>query len=175
MLITPAKNRRWGLATLLGIITGLISGMVKSGSEGFMPPRTPGRVAPPMQMLENFGMSKTEMQQMFYTYSEHIVHYAGMGVHYLMSIGTAMVYCWLAEITPVVKLWMGMAFGIVVALFFHGFILPLMGLSPWISALPTDEIYSEIVGTLLWAVTIEVFRRDLRNRWTKLPDPECKQ
>ena len=55
--------------------------------------------------------------------------------------------------------------------FSHGVLLPILNLSPAPWLLPMDEILSELVGTALWMWTIEIFRRDLRNRWTGLPDP----
>lgn len=50
--------------------------------------------------------------------------------------------------------------------------LPVLNLSPVPWNLPFDELFSELVGTLLWMWTIEIFRRDLRNRLTEKPDPE---
>lgn len=77
-----------------------------------------------------------------------------------------------AEIFPKVKLWQGLAFGIGVTILFHGMMLPIINLSPALWNLPFDELFSELVGTLLWMWTIEVFRRDLRSRLTKKPDLE---
>lgn len=167
--ITAPQARRFDLAILLGIITGLISGMVKSGSEGFMPPRTPDRIAPPVKMISDWGLDASSM---VYTYSEQIIHWGGMLIHYVFSIGFALIYCILAEVFPKIKLWQGMLFGLLVMIFSHGVLLPIMDLSPAPWLLPFDEILSELVGTALWMWTIEVFRRDLRNRWTGLPDPE---
>ena len=77
-----------------------------------------------------------------------------------------------AEIFPKVKLWQGLAFGIGVTILFHGIMLPVLNLSPAPWNLPFDELLSELIGTLLWMWTIEIFRRDLRNRLTEKPDPE---
>ena len=168
MNATDPKDRKYGLAIILGIITGLVSGMVKSGSEGFMPPRTPDRIAPPVKMITDMGIDPSTL---IYNYSEQIIHWGGMLIHYLFSVGFALVYCVLAEIFPKIKLWQGMIFGLFVMVFSHGVLLPILNLSPAPWLLPMDEILSELVGTALWMWTIEIFRRDLRNRWTGLPDP----
>ena len=166
---TRPRARRYGVAAFLGIITGIVSAMVKSGSEGIMPPRTPDRIAPPIEMINDMGMQAKEM---VYTYSDHIVNWGGAGIHYLFSIVFAMLYCILAEIYPKVKLWQGIAFGILVAVFSHGILLPALDLSPMPWDLPFDEILSEFVGTSIWMWVIEIFRHDLRQRITGEPDPE---
>ena len=55
-----------------------------------------------------------------------------------------------------------------------GFLIsfPLMGLTPPLFELPWYEHVSEIVGHLVWFWSIEIIRRDLRNRITHEPDPE---
>ncbi|EER6245691.1 DUF1440 domain-containing protein, partial [Escherichia coli] len=49
---------------------------------------------------------------------------------------------------------------------------PLMGLTPPLFDLPWYENVSEIFGHLVWFWSIEIIRRDLRNRITHEPDPE---
>ncbi|MEH3651495.1 DUF1440 domain-containing protein, partial [Enterobacter roggenkampii] len=57
-------------------------------------------------------------------------------------------------------------------LFVHMISFPLMGLTPPLFELPWYEHVSEIVGHLVWFWSIEIIRRDLRNRITHEPDPE---
>lgn len=45
-------------------------------------------------------------------------------------------------------------------------------LTPPVAEWPLYEHISELVGHIFWFWTIEVIRRDLRNRITKQPDPE---
>jgi len=47
-----------------------------------------------------------------------------------------------------------------------------MGLTPPLFELPWYENVSEIVGHLVWFWSIEIIRRDLRNRITREPDAE---
>ena len=51
-------------------------------------------------------------------------------------------------------------------------LLPTFGWAPPFWQLPGAEIFSELFGHALWMWTIEVFRRDIRNRMTGLPDAE---
>jgi len=78
----------------------------------------------------------------------------------------------MAEIWPKIKLWQGCAAGLVFWFGAHILILPLMRLTPSGFSLPFDEQISEIFGHIVWMWTIEIFRRDLRNRMTNLRDPE---
>ncbi len=166
---TKPEARHYGVAFFAGIMGGLISAFVKSGTEGIMPPRTPDRIAPPIQMIQDMGI---DIHNLVYTYSDQVINWGGSLVHISFSIVWAVLYCVAAEIFPKVKLWQGLAFGIGVTILFHGIVLPILNLSPAAWNLPFDELFSELIGTLLWMWTIEVFRRDLRNRLTKKPDPE---
>lgn len=164
-LQTTLKSRRhYWVASIAGIAGGIISGLVKSGTEGVFPPRTPDRPIPPAEVLQSFGFHTDDM---IYRYSDHIVNWGISGVHYLFSVVFAVFYCLAAEIFPIVKLWQGLLFGLLVTLAFHGIVLPLGHWAPAIWNLPFDELFSESVGHLLWAWTLEIFRHDLRNRMVK--------
>lgn len=158
---TNPKDRLFGIATIVGLAGGVISGFVKAGIEGVLPPRTPDRLIPPAEVLQSFGVDSSNM---IYHYSDHIVNWGISGVHYLFSIVFAVAYCIAAEIFPKVKLWQGLLFGAVVTIGFHGLVLPIGGWAPPIWKLPFDELFSESFGHLMWAWTIEIFRHDLRFR-----------
>ncbi|WP_338882279.1 DUF1440 domain-containing protein [Xenorhabdus sp. TH1] len=128
-----------------------------------MPPRTPDRAIPPVEMLQDWGF---KVNDMVYHYSGHIVNWGVASVHHLFSIIFAMVYSFIAEIFPTVKLWHSVAFALLITVVFHGMVLPMNGWSPPFWQLPFDEIFSEIIGHIIWMWTIEVFRRDIRNRMT---------
>lgn len=78
----------------------------------------------------------------------------------------------IAKVYPVIKLWQGAAFAILVTIGFHGVMLPVFHWSPPLWQLPFDELFSETLGHILWMWTIEIVRRDIRNRITKKPTPE---
>lgn len=166
---TNPKYRNYGVILFVGLIAGIISAMVKSGIETILPPRSSETISPPIKLLMDLGANTSSE---IYTYSEQVVNWGGNGVHILFSIIIAIVYCFLAEIFPKIKTMQGIIFGLVVAAVgAHAIVLPLLGLSSPVWQLNFDSIFSEIIGTCLWIWTIEIVRRDLRNRITKQTDP----
>ncbi|EAA1522480.1 DUF1440 domain-containing protein [Salmonella enterica] len=157
--VTTRDKRYYGIAIFSGVISGVISAFVKSGTEAILPPRTPDRIAPPVQMLNDFGI---DWHKLVYSYSEQMVYWGGNAIHIIFSILSAITYCIIAEIFPRVTMWQGIVFGILFAIICHGIALPVLGLSPNLAQLPLDEIVSEIVGTCLWIWTIELLRIVLR-------------
>ena len=166
-LITRKNHRRYVASLWGGFLGGNIASLVKFGTEVPFPPRTPDRASPPIELLQDLGM---QAQNWVYSYSNHVINFAACGFHHLFSIVFAMLYAFIAEICPKIKLWQGAAFGIVITIVFHGIALPIFKLAPPIWNLPLAELFSETLGHILWAWTIEVFRRDIRNRLTNEPD-----
>lgn len=166
---TPKRNRTYFLSILIGIIAGIVSGIVKLGWEVMFPPRTLDRLTPPQILLEDIGI---KVQNMTYQFSGHIMNYGNFIIHFAFSIVCAIIYCYIAEIWPKIKLWQGCAAGLIFWFGAHILIMPLMGLTPPALDLPFDEQISEILGHVLWMWVIEIYRRDLRNRFTGKPDPE---
>ena len=166
---TQAKNRRYIAAMWAGFWGGNISSFVKWGTEIPMPPRTPDRGIPPKEMLQDWGF---DVANMTYTYSEHLINWGVAGIHHVFSIVFALFYCVVAEIFPKIKLGQGLVFSLLVTIMFHGVLLPMNGWAPQLWDLPMDEIISEVFGHAVWMWTIEIFRRDIRNRITKQPDAE---
>ena len=166
---TQAKNRRYIAAMWAGFWGGNISSFVKWGTEIPMPPRTPDRGIPPKEMLQDWGF---DVANMTYTYSEHLINWSVAGIHHIFSIVFALFYCVVAEIFPKIKLGQGLVFSLLVTIMFHGVLLPMNGWAPQLWDLPMDEIISEVFGHAVWMWTIEIFRRDIRNRITKQPDAE---
>lgn len=166
---TQAKNRRYIAAMWAGFWGGNISSFVKWGTEIPMPPRTPDRGIPPKEMLKDWGF---DVANMTYTYSEHLINWGVAGIHHVFSIVFALFYCVVAEIFPKIKLGQGLVFSLLVTIMFHGVLLPMNGWAPQLWDLPMDEIISEVFGHAVWMWTIEIFRRDIRNRITKQPDAE---
>ena len=168
MSLITKKNHRRDVASLWGgFLGGNIASLVKFGSEVPFPPRTPDRASPPIELLQDLGI---QAQNWVYSYSNHVINFAACGFHHLFSIFFAMLYAFMAEICPKIKLWQGAAFGFVITIVFHGIALPIFKLAPPIWNLPSAELFSETVGHILWAWTIEVFRRDIRNRITEESD-----
>lgn len=166
---TLPGNRRYGAALWAGFLGGNIASFVKWGTENPLPPRTPDRAIPPAEMLQDF---KFNVADMVYHYSGHVVNWGVAGVHHLFSIVFALFYCAVAECLPAIKLGQGLVFALLVTLGFHGIVLPAGGWAPPLWHLPPAEIFSETFGHIVWMWTIEIFRRDIRNRITGQRDAE---
>ncbi|ECH8185890.1 DUF1440 domain-containing protein [Salmonella enterica subsp. houtenae] len=160
---TLRQERRYGTAFIVGIITGIISAFVKSGTEDILPPRTPDRIAPPVKLLNDMGI---DWHTLVYTWSAQPVYWGGNFIHIVFSVLAAVFYCVVAEIFPRITLLQGIVFGILFAIICHGIILPLLDLSPSVMHLPADEIISEVLGTCLWMWSIELLRIVLRDKFT---------
>ena len=172
--ITDPARRRVGVAVLVGIIAGIFSGIIKFGWEVPFPPRTPERNAtnPPQALLEQiFGMSP-ETSHATYSYLGNNLPYMSFIIHFSFAIFFAVLYCVVAEYWPKIKLWQGAVFGIVLDILFHVIIMPAMGIVPAPWNQPFGEHFSEFFGHIIWLWSIELVRRDLRNRITGEPDAE---
>lgn len=170
---TKPDRRRYRVALLVGVITGLISGIVKFGWEVPFPPRTPERNAtnPPQALLELLGMSP-DATHATYVYSGNALPYVSFILHFGFAITFAIIYCVVAEKYPRIKLWQGTVFGVAVWAAFHLILMPLMGVVPAPWDQPFAEHFSELFGHVFWMWVIELTRRDLRNRITHEPDAE---
>lgn len=198
---TEPSRRRYGVATFVGIIAGLISAFVKWGAEHPLPPRSPSDffqagcpqpvldaisagtatiqssldvcsrafLNPPHIFLRDYlGIDPTEA---VYTFAGHAFNWIGV-THVIFSLVFAIGYCLVAEVFPKIKFWQGIGAGIIANICAHYISFPALGLTPPVSEWPLYEHISELVGHIFWFWTIEVIRRDLRNRITHQPDAE---
>ena len=115
-------------------------------------------------------MGITDPYAAIYEFAGHAFNYVHF-THILFSIVFAVAYCVVAERFPKITLWQGVAVGILVNIVVHVITLPILGLTPPLWTLPWYEHVSEFVGHALWFWSIELMRRDLRNRITHEPDP----
>ncbi|MDO4666014.1 MAG: YagU family protein [Actinomycetaceae bacterium] len=171
---TDPQRRNYAVAALVGLIGGIVSAIVKFGWEVPLPPRTPERNStnPPQSLLELFGLSP-DMTHASYTFNGNEgLPWMSFIIHFAFAIVFAVFYCVTAERFPKIKLWQGMAFGIVIWVVFHVVLMPALGVVPMPWHQPWQEHFSEIPGHMIWMWVIEIIRRDLRNRITHQPDPE---
>lgn len=170
---TDPARRRIKVATIIGLIGGVFSAIVKFGWEVPFPPRTPERnaVNPPQTLLEQIGLPES--------ISRATIHFNGWDlpissfiVHFGFAIFFGVLYCLVAERYPIIKLWQGAVFGLFLWIFFHVLLMPLMGTVPAPWDQPWQEHFSEAFGHVIWLWSIEIVRRDLRNRITHEPDAE---
>ena len=186
-------KERFGLAALIGIPAGIVSAFVKWGGEFPLPPRSPQdmfdaacgpesliRAAdqidcsrnflnPPYVFLRDY-LGVIDPYAALYEFAGHAFNYVMM-THILFSIVFAVGYCALAEKFPKITLWQGVAVGILVNIAVHVITLPILGLTPPLWTLPWYEHVSEFAGHIVWFWSIEIIRRDLRNRITHEKDP----
>ena len=191
---TDPSRRRYGLAAFIGLIAGIVSAFVKWGAENPLPPRSPNdifqaacspetliRAADQIDCSRNFlnppyvflrdWLGVIDPNGTVYTFAGHVFNWMGV-THILFSIVFAVGYCVVVEQFPKIKLWQGLFAGALAQLFVHFISFPLLGLTPPLLSLPLYEHVSEIFGHLIWFWSIEIIRRDLRNRMTNEPDPE---
>ena len=176
---TEPARRNVKVAALVGVIGGVFSAIVKFGWEVPFPPRTPARNAtnPPQTMLEWFGMSPEQSHTtVSFNLNDNLPIYSFI-IHFSFAIAFALLYCIAAEYFPKIKLWQGAAFGLLVWIGAHVVFMPLLGWVPspfpWVEGGQTwSEHFSEALGHVVWLWSIEIVRRDLRNRITHQPDPE---
>lgn len=189
-LFTETSRRRYGVAVFVGLIAGLISAFVKWGAEHPFPPRSPfdlfvaacqdpsqalevcsrAVLNPPAVFLRDY-LGLDPYQTIAFTFADHPFNAIGV-THIIFSLVFAVGYCIVAEIFPKIKFWQGIGAGIIANICVHYITFPALGLTPPVAEWPLYEHISELVGHIFWFWTIEVIRRDLRNRITKQPDAE---
>ncbi|EER46366.1 YagU family protein [Actinobacillus minor] len=197
---TEPSRRRFGVAVFVGIIAGIISAFVKWGAEHPFPPRSPidlftaacpqpvldalnsGALAmngaleqcsravlnPPAVFLRDY-IGIDPYNTVAFTFADHPFNSIGV-THMIFSLVFAIGYCIVAEIFPKIKFWQGIGAGIIANICVHYITFPALGLTPPVAEWPLYEHISELVGHIFWFWSIEVIRRDLRNRITGLPD-----
>ncbi|MFT3969244.1 MAG: YagU family protein [Micropruina sp.] len=171
--VTDPARRRFKVATLVGFIAGVFSAIVKFGWEVPFPPRTPERnaVNPPQTLLEQLGFP-TSVSRATVEFNGWDLPISSFVVHFGFAIAVGVVYCLVAEVWPTIKLWQGAAFGLLIWVFFHLLLMPAMGTVPAPWDQPWQEHFSEALGHVVWMWSIEIVRRDLRNRIAHEPDAE---
>ncbi|CDG00163.1 YagU family protein [Avibacterium paragallinarum] len=186
---TDPARRRYGVAAFVGIIAGLISAFVKWGAEHPFPPRSPidlfvAACQDPSQALEVCSRAFLNPPHVFlrdyigidptaavFTFADHGFDWIGV-THITFSLVFAIAYCVVAERFPKIKFWQGIGAGLIADICVHYITFPALGLTPPVADWPLYEHISELVGHIFWFWTIEIIRRDLRNRITHQPDPE---
>jgi putative membrane protein len=168
----------WG--TLVG---GGISSLVKWGSEINMPPRVAGEISPPAAHINNwFGSFGFNSHSLDYIYQGISVSGVVTLYHWLFSFVFAFLYILASAYYPKIRMWYGAAYGILIAILMHGFLIPLLGFrypayasgaTGWLWNLNGYEFWSEIVGHIYWSVSIEIsliailalYLRPLKGKW----------
>lgn len=169
-------------ATLIG---GAISSCVKSGTEAYMPPRVAGEISPPAANIDAWlGWLGINSHCLDYTYQGTTIMGAAVLYHWAFSFIFAFLYILISMAWPKIRLWYGAAFGIVITLVMHGFMIPVLGFrhpvyldgaTGWLWRLNGYEFWSELIGHVLWSMSIEfsliavlaILNKPIRGMWAK--------
>ena len=155
---------------LIGLICGVVCSFSKLGWEVPFPPRTPARdeTNPPQQLLQQVGFSH-EITHAPYIYNENKIAIAPMIMHFGFSFTFSILYVLAVEFFPIVKIWQGAAYGILLWLAFHEILLPAMGTKPPPWDQPLAEHLSESFGHAYCFWTVEITRQFYKTRFDHKP------
>lgn len=170
------EDRNWSAALQAGIVIGLVSPLIKSGTEALFPPWGPDVVpAPPMQIMTYWGF-----QDPWFTILGNQIPW-GVVLHIFLAFVTVFVYCLVAEVFPRVTLWRGFAYGLLMMIILHVIMVPLLSTMPGLFGpdtwkdnpwnLPFRSNFDELMDHLLAYWIYEEMRKGIRYRVTGQPDP----
>ena len=155
LFATPTYRRNMAKGLLCGMLGGVAGSVAKVAGELVYNPRTQGQTPPPVVLERRIvGHTMTHGQEL-----------AGMQIiHFIFGAGTGAVYGVVAEVAPIVTAGYGSAFGVVLQIFTHESLVPLVGLDvpPWKQ--PVREHTSEVFTHVLYGVATEAVRRYLRKK-----------
>lgn len=170
----------WG-----AFIGGAVSSLIKTGTEGNMPPRVPGEISPPAANIDAWlGWAGINSHSLDFIYQGVTMSGAAMIYHWFFSFLFAFLYVAVSFYTPKIRLWYGAAYGLLITLIMHGFLIPALGFrhpvylngaTGWIWRLNGYEFWSELIGHVLWSMSIElsliavlaVLGKPLKGLWNK--------
>lgn len=151
------------LGTLVG---GIISSLVKWGSEVNMPPRMQGDISPPAAHIDAWlGPLGFHSNSLDYIYQGHTISGAVTLYHWLFSFAFVFVYILISAYWPKIRMAYGALYGLIITVVMHGFLIPALGFrnpiyangeKGWLWNLNSAELWSEIIGHIYWAVSIEI-------------------
>lgn len=142
---------------LKGAVAGLIGGLAGAGvkilAEKVFPPREPGRVSPPVALVERTaGHALTDEQR----------RVAESAIHWGFGAAAGAVYGAMVEEEPTLGAWKGAAFGLALNRLTHETVLPKLGVVPAIEEQAAQERVSEWITHAVFGIVTEVVRRGVR-------------
>lgn len=142
----------------IGLIAGMISGMVKIGWEAILPPRTKERdeTNPPQRLLQQMGMPRKWTHAYVHYSSDQKVYFVALILHFSFSVAFAILFVFLNQLFPIVSLWQGSIYGIVIWIIFHIIIMPATKTVPTALNQPFSEHFSEFFGHIVWSWSIYI-------------------
>ncbi|UQY80458.1 integral membrane protein [Candidatus Hepatincola sp. Av] len=165
------------------IIGGLISALVKWGGEVIMPARIAGEISPPGAHINAWlGWTGFNQHSLDYVYQGSTILGAVSIYHVLFSVVFTFLYVFVSAYCPKIRALYGAVYGLIVTVFAHGLMIPIFGLrypvyNPgkvgWLWNLNGYELWSEIIGHILWGISIEIcliailayFAKPIKGSW----------
>lgn len=139
-----------------GIISGMVSGMVKIGWEAILPPRTIARnlTNPPQQVMEQLGVPESITHAFVYYSEDQKIFWFSLLLHFSFSIVFSVLFIFIAQYWKKIALWQGVAYGIIIWIVFHILLIPMIGAIPAPWNQPFEEHFSEFFGHIVWSWSI---------------------
>ena len=151
----------WFLGILLpclwiGIVSGLISGMVKIGWEVILPTRTKDRdeTNPPQKLMQQIGFPQKITHAYFLYSKDQKVYWFALILHFSFSIVFSFIFVVLSQIWSGISLGEGALYGIIIWFLWHILLMPITRTVPQPWKQPFSEHFSEFFGHIVWAWSI---------------------
>lgn len=149
-------------------LIGLMSPLVKWGTESIFPPWGPDITPPPPVLIMDYWGFESPM---WHILGGNGMHWAGV-LHVLLGLFCVYVYILLAEKYPRLTFWRGIGIGLIYTVILHYIMVPLMGAFPdlfgpdtWRTCpwyLPFRSNFDELIDHLLWMWVAEEMRAGAR-------------
>lgn len=138
---------------LCGLVAGVAATAAKTVWEEYFPVRH-GNTDPPPAIIAQQATERT------LTAKEK--ENASLAIHSVFGIGTGLVYGGAAEAAPFITSGLGLPFGLGFYGMTHGSVVPALGLEPWPTEVKREYAANEFAGHLVYALTLELVRRGMR-------------
>lgn len=156
------------MSWMAGAVAGLLGGFVAAGVMSLghkaigamMPP--PDATPAPQEEDATVKVASVVADRLGYPLTEADKPRAGTVVHYVFGAGVGAVYGVLAELTPIVRIGVGLPFGAAVWLGAHAITVPALGLATPPTQRPFSQEAQEFGLHLLYGLATELARRLLR-------------
>ncbi|MCX8212239.1 MAG: putative membrane protein YagU involved in acid resistance [Neolewinella sp.] len=140
---------------LCGIVAGFAATVAKTVWEDYFPVRSADTPTPPAiiaQRVANRELTDEEKAK------------ASTAIHFTFGVGVGVAYAAAAEVAPKITASLGMPFGLAFYGGTHGSVVPALNLEPWPTEVkPMSYAINEFAGHFVYAATLELARRGMRN------------
>ncbi|TXF91831.1 DUF1440 domain-containing protein [Neolewinella aurantiaca] len=147
------KSSNFLKGALCGFAAGVAATIAKTVWEEYFPVRDEETSTPPVKLAERISGKD---------FSGKDAESTSLAIHGSFGVGTGIIYGAAAEVAPVVTSGLGLPFGLAFYGGTHGSVVPLLDLEPWPTQTKREYAVNEFVGHLVYAATLEIVRRGMR-------------